>query len=233
MENTEVKKKSTIKKVLDVLYYILIVLILGIAITYTAISFSTKDGVTSIFGYVVSSVQTNSMSGTFEEGDVIVTKKIDGNDAKVDDVISFYYMEPQSEQVIIVTHRVKEVRDDGKLVMQGDVAESNNSKDFVEVISRGDVIAEYTGVRIPGLGKVTDFLSTKVGFFCCILIPVFLFLFWQIYVFIKTLMDAQKINREKQVNDQARAIAEQMLKEMNKTPENTGETDTTTLADVE
>ncbi len=214
MEKQEKEVKSIFKRIFDILYYVVISIILIAALLYTVITFSTKDGVTSIFGYIFTSVQSDSMSGTFEKGDVIVTKKINGEAAKVSDVLSFYYMEPQSEQVIIVTHRLIEIRDDNKLVMQGDVANRESSVDLIEIIAPGDVIAKYTGTKISGLGKVTDFLKTDVGFFCCILIPVFLFLFWQIYIFVKTLIEAKTLKNEKQINDEARAIAEEMFKKM-------------------
>lgn len=205
---------SVVKKIFNVLFYVVISIIIVVSALYTVATFSTKNGVTSIFGYIISSVQTGSMSGTFEAGDVIFTKKVDPADIKVGDVVSFYYQEPQTSKIIIVTHRVNEIREDGKFVTQGDVAKRENSVDQIEIVSSGDIIARYEGFKISGLGKVTDFLRSKVGFFVCILIPVFLFLFWQIFVFAKTLSDAKNLSKEKAINDEARALAEQMVKQM-------------------
>lgn len=230
MSNQEVNssKKSVVKTIFDILFYIIIGLIIFVSVTYTVMSFATKDGVTSIFGYTVSSVQTGSMSGTFEKGDIIFCKKIDGKEIEKNDVISFYYREPQTQKVIVVTHRIIAIEPNGgKVITQGDVARKNNSASLIEHISRGDIIAKYTGFKISGLGKVADFIGTSTGFFCCVLIPVFFFLFWQIYVFAMALSDARKYGRQKQVNDEARALAEQMFKEMqanaqnNSTEENT------------
>lgn len=205
---------NIIKKIFNVIFYVVLSIIILVSVIYTVATFSTKNGVTSIFGHIVSSVQTGSMSGTFEAGDVIFTKRVDPADVKVGDVISFYYQEPKTSKIIIVTHRVNEIRDDGKFVTQGDVAKRENSLDQTEIVSAGDIIARYDGFKIPGLGKVTDFLRSKVGFFVCILIPVFLFLFWQIFVFARTLSDARKLGKEKAINDEARALAEQMVKQM-------------------
>ena len=152
------------------------------------------------------------MSGTFEKGDIIVSKQIDGEEIKEGDIISFWYNDPQAQQIIVVTHRVIELREDGKIVTQGDVANKANSVDKIEVISKGDVISRYS-FKIPYVGAVLDFINTSTGFFVCILIPVFLFLFWQIYVFIVTVSDAKKLAKEKAIQDQARVLAEQMLKE--------------------
>ncbi len=207
------ENKSKIKKILDVGYYVLIGLIILFAVFYCVFSFSSKEGVTSIFGYVISSVQSDSMSGTFEVGDVIIGKQFDVQTVQPEDIISFYYIEPQSNQKIIVTHRVIEIQDN-KIITQGDVARKVNSVDKIEYVSYGDVIAKYTGAKIPGLGKLTDFLKTPVGFITCVFIPVLLFLAWQIFVFIKTVLEAKSLTNQKNINDQARAIAEQMLREM-------------------
>ncbi len=209
------EQKSTLKKILDIGYYVLIGLIILLAIFYSFFTFSTKDGVTSFFGYVVSSVQTDSMTGTLEPGDIIVSKEFDVKTVAPDDIISFYYIEPQTQQRIIVTHRVIAI-EGNKIVTQGDLAKSQNSVDKIEYVSYGDVIAKYTGFRIPGLGKVADFLKTPVGFFTCILIPVLLFLFWQVYIFIKTIIEARSLTKQKNINDEARAMAEQMFLEMQK-----------------
>lgn len=207
------KKPSVLSKIFNFFFYTLITIVIVVAFLYTVITIAGDNGVSTVLGYTVGSVQSGSMSGTFEKGDIIISKQIDGNEAKVGDVISFFYMEPQSQQIIVVTHRVIELREDGKIVTQGDVANRRGSIDEVEVIAKGDVISRYDGVKIPYIGKVLDFINTKVGFFVCILIPVFLFLFWQIYVFIVTVADARKLAKEKEVNDQARALAEQMLLE--------------------
>lgn len=222
METQVKKNKSTLKKIADVLYYVLITFVIVLALSYTFFTLSTKNGVTSVFGYIFTSVQSGSMSGTFDRGDIIITKEFDAKTAKPEDIISFYYIEPNTQQKIIVTHRVIEVKADG-LITQGDVARKNHSVDQVERVAYGDVIAKYTGTKIPGLGKVADFIRTPTGFFICVLIPVFLFLFWQIYIFIKTLIEAKSLGKQKAINDEARALAEKMFQEMQQN-QNAGET---------
>ncbi len=212
-EAKDQEKKSVLKKIFDVVYYVVIVAIILLSLFYTFFTLTTKDGVTSFFGYILTSVESGSMTGTFEVDDVILTKEVDLQDVQKGDIISFYYFEPNYKQKIIVTHRVIEVQPN-RFITQGDVANKNNSIDQVESVPHGDVISKYTGIKIPGLGKVTDFLKTSTGFFCCILIPIFLFLFWQIYVFTKTLLEAKSLSKQKKINDEARALAEQMLKEM-------------------
>ncbi len=213
MEEKAKDKRSTLKTVFNVLYYVVLGVVILFALTYMVLTFTTKNGVTSIFGYSLSSVQSGSMSGTFEKGDMIVVKECDPAEIQQEDVISFYYLEPNSRQKIIVTHRVIDI-DGGKFIAQGDVARKNNSVDDVQYVSRGDVVGKYTGVRLPALGAVADFMRSSIGFFVCVLIPVFIFLFWQIYVFAKTVIEARSLGKEKEINDKARELAEQMMREM-------------------
>lgn len=208
----EEKKPSLISKIFNFFFYTLISIVIVVALLYTVVNLAGNNGISTILGHTVGSVQSGSMSGTFEKGDIIVSKQIDGEEVKEGDVISFWYHDPQADQIIVVTHRVIELRDDGKIVTQGDVANKANSVDKIEVISKGDVISRYS-FKIPYVGAVLDFINTSTGFFVCILIPVFLFLFWQIYVFIVTVSDAKKLAKEKAIQDQARVLAEQMLKE--------------------
>lgn len=208
----EEKKPSLLTKIFNFFFYTLISIVIVVALLYTVINLAGDNGVSTILGYTVGSVQSGSMSGTFEKGDIIISELVDGEEVKEGDVISFWYKDPQAEQIIVVTHRVIDLREDGKIVTQGDVANQNNSVDKIEVIAKGDVISRYS-FKIPYVGAVLDFINTSTGFFVCILIPVFLFLFWQIYVFIVTVADAKKIGKEKAIQDQARALAEQMLKE--------------------
>ena len=208
----EEKKPSLISKIFNFFFYTLISIVIVVALLYTVVNLAGNNGISTILGHTVGSVQSGSMSGTFEKGDIIVSKQIDGEEVKEGDVISFWYHDPQADQIIVVTHRVIELRDDGKIVTQGDVANKANSVDTIEVISKGDAISRYS-FKIPYVGAVLDFINTSTGFFVCILIPVFLFLFWQIYVFIVTVSDAKKLAKEKAIQDQARVLAEQMLKE--------------------
>ncbi len=207
-------KNSPLKIALNVIYYVILSAVILLAVFFMVMTFTAKNGVSNIFGYMVSSVQSGSMSGTFEQGDIIVVKQCQKQDIQKEDIIMFRYLDPQSGKTVLVTHRVIEIREDGKFITQGDVARRQNSIDKVEYVSYGDVLGEYTNVKLVGVGKVIDFLKSPTGFFCCILIPVFLFLFYQIYVFIKTLVEANALSKQKETNDKARELAEQMFLEM-------------------
>ena len=67
----------------------------------------------------------------------------------------------------------------------------NNEISDTHVISDGDIVGKYTG-RIPGLGKVMDFLSGSVGFLVVIVLPLLLFFIYQVYHLIMVSINLKK-----------------------------------------
>ena len=63
-------------------------------------------------------------------------------------------------------------------------------------VSRGTIIAVYTGSKIPALGKALDFLSTKVGFGVCILLPLILFFIYQLVKFVMAFMSVKNSGKK-------------------------------------
>ena len=55
----------------------------------------------------------------------------------------------------------------------------------------GDLIGQWTNVRLAGLGNVMNFLRTKTGFFVCILIPMAIFFLFELYKFIVVLIEVK------------------------------------------
>ena len=208
------EKNSTLKKIFNVIFYAFIAIVVVFALLMTIMSLSSKDqqGLNEIFGYYIQTVESESMTGTFEKGDIIICKKVDIDTLQKDDIISFFYIE--QNQKIVVTHRIKDVKinDIGVkyFITQGDAKENI----VTEEVFAGDVIAKYTGKKLTGMGKVANFVKSKTGFLICVVLPLFLFLFWQLYSFIKTLVDIKQVNYKDEVNNQAKALAAEMLKQM-------------------
>jgi len=157
-------------------------------------SYVNKDEAPSIGKYVPFIVQSDSMAGTIESGDIIVTKKIEPEDVEEGDIISFY--DPEGNGTTVVTHRVlKREIVNGELVFLtiGDVVLQENIEEYgsleeipenvldliVEVVPQENVISEYS-FRIALLGNVSLFMSTVPGFIVCVLLPLLLFLAYDI-----------------------------------------------------
>ena len=111
-----------------------------------------KDKVPNIFGYKPFIVLSGSMETKIRIGDLIITKIIDPNSLKVDDVIAF-----RDEENTVTTHRIIDIIDkDGTtyFVTKGD----NNSSQDRYLVKYKDVEGIYI-TRIPGVGQILNELS--------------------------------------------------------------------------
>ena len=177
-------------------------------------SYANKDEAPSVGKYIPFIVQSGSMSGVIEGGDIIVTTKIEPADVKLDDIITFY--DPKGSGTSVVTHRVIEIETkDGKLVFTtvGDVVMNENiekygtkedipeevMKSIVEVVPEEKVISKYS-FRIPVLGHVSLFMSTIPGFIVCVLVPLLLLVGYDVV--------RRKINDKANEQDTAALLAE-------------------------
>ena len=90
-------------------------------------------------------------------------------------------------------------------------------------VYEGDIVSKYSGFRIPLLGYILTFLTTQLGFFLCIVLPVLLYTIWQVYKFVVVLMNNQKVKLMEEVKGQtseeekqaiiAEYLAQQKMKE--------------------
>ena len=203
------------KKVLNVVFNVVlwIVLIFALTITLLVLTSERNEGVASLFGYMPMSVSTDSMKGTFSKGDVIICKKIDDlYKLEKDDVITFYTLIGGKRS--LNTHRIVEVTGEGnarEFVTKGD----NNAVKDESTVSPGDIVGEWTGVKLKGVGKVFDFLRTKTGFFVCIIIPLAIFFLFELYRFIVTVNEVKysKMDKEKEEEIRKKAVEEYLQKQ--------------------
>ena len=202
------------KAVLNTIVNILIVLVLIVSILIATLAITSKNsGVSSIFGYSVQVVMSDSMvggnkkyeGGDFKEGDVIIGKVTNNADAekpeeyKKGDIITYYGILPGNEDLgdQLLCHRIVDVKErDGRRVYQtqGDnkemcpVPDQENLNAYID--SRSIVTKyhteDYDGMKIAGFGNVFNYLNTKKGFFLCVLLPMIIFF---IYVLIKVVID--------------------------------------------
>ena len=203
--------KKVLRIVLDVLAWIL--LIFAMLITLLVFTSSKNNGVSNIFGMMFMSVQSDSMSPTFKEGDMILVKKVDDlYTLEEGDVITFYTIVDGSR--IINTHRIVKINqaeNSRSFVTRGD----NNPVDDTLPAYASDILGKWTGARLPKMGKFLDFLKTKTGFFICVIIPIALFFIFELYKFITALIEARKpkISDEDEEEIKRKAVEEYLAKE--------------------
>jgi signal peptidase len=184
--------KSIIAAIVDILIVVLI--LFSVVISISSITARANNGVPDLFGYTPFSVQTDSMKPTFVKGDYIFIEECNTEDLQVGDIITYFTIIDGTR--VINTHRIVEICEDNGLIQyrtQGDNKETNPEVDKV-MPAPGDVIGKYNGTRIPVLGSVIDYLSTQLGFFLVILLPVLLFTVYQIYKLIAVIMYNQKVD---------------------------------------
>lgn len=214
-----------VKKVLSIVSTTLIVIliILAAVVSFLFYNAKSKGDVPSTFGLTAFSIQTDSMEDEIKEGDFIIGKKCDTSTLEVGDVITFFTVSDAGEHYIN-THRIVDVIETSSGLLfetKGDNAPDNDPRKVYE----GDVISEYTGFRIPLLGYILTFLSTQLGFFLCIILPILLYTIWQVYKLIAVVMHNQKVQMIKEVNEEASdavkeaIIAEYLAKQQEKEEE--------------
>lgn len=205
-----------LKKVLNVVIDIVIILIMIISILIVALSITSKtSGIPNIFGIAPLSVETESMKDTLNVGDLIFSK-VENNRTKpyeVGDIVSFY-IEIDGESRLN-THRIIDIVKDNETYFyktKGDNELTNPDAD-AELKTSDQIIAIYTGTKIPGIGNFFSFIRTQLGFFLVILLPMILFF---VYQAIRVIMNIIAYNKEKAAEEAAAAVANSDLTEEQK-----------------
>ena len=209
--------KKTLKIAVDVLAWV--VLIAAFLVTLMVFSSQRNNGIPSIFGIMPMSVQSESMNPTFKEGDLIFIKEADLMTLKTDDVITFHTIIQGTR--VLNTHRIIKIEDTGSNKIFTTKGDNNPAEDTIPVYPT-DIVGVWTGAKLPGGGRVIDFLRTKTGFFICILIPMAIFFLFELYKFIVVLIEAKKpkMSEEEEEEIKRKAIEEYLAKEKEKEQNN-------------
>ena len=195
MENVNREKA---KKIAETCVNVLIWIIVAISLFITILVFSaqgSEDGVPSIFGKALVTVETGSMEPTYKQGDLIFLTKLSDEEKaslKPGNIITYHApIDINNDGVIgdINTHRIVSVDLDTKTVKtQGDNKETNPTADNY-VVSFNDIIGICTEEdRLGGVGGVIGFLRSSLGFFLCIVLPLILFFLYELYRFISLIV---------------------------------------------
>lgn len=192
------------KKILKIVIDVVLVLFIILAATVTLISLNTKDrGVTNIAGKVVLNIQTDSMKPTIKPGDLIITKKYSGEEVQKDDIISFFSVE--QDTTIIKTHRVVNVMNNNGTITFTTKGDNADGEDFAQ-LTKNDIVAiyknkDYSGTRIPVLGRIISFLKSQMGFLFFIILPLFALVIYELYKFITMIIEDKKKEMIKEIEE--------------------------------
>ncbi|MBE6971416.1 MAG: signal peptidase I [Ruminococcaceae bacterium] len=217
-ENGEevVQEESTKHKVASFLINALLVFAIALAAVSTYVSYvaSSGNGVPSVLGVRIFSIQTESMYPTLLPGDLIFDKAVkDASTLQKGDIITYWTV--INGERVLNTHTIHEIYDGGGYRIFATKGDNNTAADPLTV-HEAEVVGKYVA-RIGGLGKVFDYLQTSTGFLIVVVIPVFLFFLFYLIQFFRVLFEYQNVkNRIKYEQERGRTedlIAEQERKQ--------------------
>jgi signal peptidase len=211
---------KVLKKIATVVVSILLWAVILLAALYAVTTLATRDGnsVSNIAGFTPMIVETESMSPTFDAGDLIFIKTCNTSDLTENDIITFHTI--INNEYALNTHRIVEITEENGIrnyVTKGD----NNEVSDTHIISDGDIVGKYIG-RLPKVGKLMNILSSSAGFLIILVLPMLLFFIYQVYHLIMVSInlkraiaeeEAAKQNEQQEDIEKKRAEAEATLEE--------------------
>jgi signal peptidase len=179
-----------LKKILTVIISIVLWAVILLAALYAFTTLATRDNtnVSNIAGFTPMIVQTNSMSPTFDAGDLILVKKCDVSTLKEKDIVTFHTI--INNEYALNTHRIIEIQDSDGIRSYTTKGDNNDIAD-THIIADGDIVGKYVG-RIPKMGSVMNILSSSTGFLVIIVLPMLLFFIYQVYHLIMVSINLKK-----------------------------------------
>ena len=204
-----IPEESKGRRILNTVINVLLVIAIIVAAICTYVSFvsSSGNGVPSIFGLQMFSIQTESMYPVLKPGDLIFDKAVsDPATLQKGDIITYWTV--INGERVLNTHEIFEIYDGGDYRIFATKGKNNNSVDSLTV-HESEVVGKYW-FRVGGVGKVFDYLQTSTGFLIVVVIPVFIFFLFHLIQFFRVLFEYQNVkNRIKY--EQERGTAEELI----------------------
>lgn len=209
--------ENNASKILNIVINVVLVISIIFAAICTYVSFvnTSGNGVPSILGVRLMSIQTPSMKPTINDGDLIISTKVDIKDLRPNDIITYWTV--INGERSLNTHRIVNIYDGDGFFIFETKGDANTTADPLTVHEK-EIVGIYR-FRIPGLGKVFDYLKTGTGFFIVVVIPVFIFFIYHLVQFFRAFFEYQNVkNRIKfeMERDEADALREEQNNEVNK-----------------
>lgn len=210
-----VPEQSKGKKIANIVINTILIIAIVVAAlcTYTSYVSTSGNGVPSIFGVRVLSIQTDSMYPTLSSGDMIFDSAVkDTGKLVIGDVIT-YWTVIDGERVLN-THRITEIYDGGGYLIFQTKGDNNTVEDSLTV-HESEIVGQYNGKKVSGLGKVFDYLKTSTGFLIVVVIPVAVFFLFHLIQFFRVLFEYNNI-KNKLLYEQERGKTEGMVEDEKK-----------------
>ena len=138
-----VKKQSKASKVFSTIINVVLVLAIVLAAISTYVSFVTTsgNGIPSIFGFQMYSIQTESMYPILKPGDLIFDTAVEKpEDLQVGDIITYWTV--INGERVLNTHKIHEIYDGGGYLIFETKGEANTVVDSLTV-HESEVVGKY------------------------------------------------------------------------------------------
>ena len=191
-EEILVVEESKGKRIVNAIVNAILVIAIALAAICTYVSFvsTSGNGVPSILGVRIFSIQTESMYPTLLPGDLIFDVGVkEPKELRNGDIITYWTV--INGERVLNTHRIHEIYDGGGFLIFATKGDNNTIADPLTV-HESEVVGKYS-FRIGGLGKIFDYLQTSTGFLIVIVIPVFLFFLFHLIQFFRVLFEYQNV----------------------------------------
>ena len=215
-QNVEVEEESKGGGILNTIVNVILVLAIALAAVCTYVSYisTSGSGVPSILGIRMFSIQTDSMYPTLLPGDLIFDTAVDDpGELRKGDIITYWTV--INGERVLNTHKIHEIYDGGGYLIFETKGDANTVTDPLTV-HESEIVGKYA-VRVPGVGKVFDYLQTSTGFLIVVVVPVFLFFLFHLVQFFRVLFEYQNVkNRIKYEQERGRTedlLAQQEAKQ--------------------
>lgn len=182
------KRRKTTNTIVNVI--LIVAIVLAAVCTYMSFVASSGSGVPSIFGVRLLTVQTDSMMDTLMPGDLIIDLPVkDAKDLRQGDIITYWTI--IGGERVLNTHRIINIYDGGEFCIFETQGDNNTIADPLTV-HQNEIIGKYK-FRIPGVGKVIDYMQTPLGFFLVVVLPVLIFFIYHLIQFFRVLFEYQNV----------------------------------------
>ncbi len=213
MEQNIWDAKRIFKIIANVFFYAIIIFLMIFSIANMKVK--SEDNLANVFGVGMLSVQSDSMKGTFETGDLLFVNMLDDQDYQnlaEGDIVTYYDVSIKAFN----THRIVAIDyNEQMLITQADYNYNHpNEPTYPDnSVSFDRVIAVYHGSMVAGLGSSLDYLQTPVGFALLIILPVLIVLIFEGVLLARHIMAINREKIEKQYQEEREQTAQSVESE--------------------
>lgn len=200
------------KKALHIIKNVLIWVVIAFAVVvmiFTLVSMTSLDRKDrNIFGFKFFVVQTGSMSATdFDAGDIVISRTVDPSTLKEGDIITFISQNEESRGQT-VTHKIRRLtvteKGEPAFITYGTTTDTDDKTP----VTYENVVGKYQ-FRIPKLGGFMASLKSKPSNFLFILIPVGLFLLFQVFNVGRLIKKGKKEEADEEEEDERKKLEQE------------------------